>query len=51
MVTIDFITKIPRIMTEHDSIMVVVDKLTKVAHFIPIKNTHNETNISYIYIK
>jgi hypothetical protein len=31
--TIDFITKLPRTTNQHDSIMVVVDKLTKVAHF------------------
>jgi hypothetical protein len=28
-VTIDFITKLPRTIRKHDSIMVVVDKLTK----------------------
>jgi hypothetical protein len=33
-VTIDFITKLPRKTRQHDSIMVVVDKLTKYAHFI-----------------
>jgi hypothetical protein len=31
--------------------MVVVEKLTKVAHFIPIKTTHKEVNIAYIYMK
>jgi hypothetical protein len=33
-ITIDFITNLPRTVKQHDSIMVVVDKLTKVAHFI-----------------
>jgi hypothetical protein len=45
-VTMDFITKIPRTNKQHDSIMVVVDKLTKAAHFIPVKLTHREANIS-----
>jgi hypothetical protein len=36
-VTIDFITKLPRTMKQHDSIMVVVDKLTKETHFIPVR--------------
>jgi hypothetical protein len=31
--------------------MVVVDKLTKEAHFIPVKTTHKETNITEIYMK
>jgi hypothetical protein len=30
--------------------MVVVNKLTKVAHFIPIKMMHRETNIAKIYM-
>jgi hypothetical protein len=50
-VTIDFITKLPKTMKQHDSIMVVVDKLTKATHFIPVKTTHKETNIADIYMK
>jgi len=50
-VTIDFITKLPRSRRQHDSIMVVVDKLTKAAHFVPVKSTHKATNIAEIYMK
>jgi hypothetical protein len=51
-VTIGFITKLPRIMKQHDSIMeVVMDKLTKVSHFILVKLTHKEANIEDIYIR
>jgi hypothetical protein len=50
-VTMDFNTKFPRTGKQHDSIMVLVDKLTKVAHFIPVKLTHKETNISNIYMR
>jgi hypothetical protein len=39
-VTMDFIIKLPRTNKQHDSIMVVVDKLTKAAHFIQVKLTH-----------
>ena len=45
MVTIDFITKLPRTTKQHDSIMVVVDKLTKSTHFILVKSTQKTTNI------
>jgi hypothetical protein len=31
--------------------MVVVDKLTKAAHFIPVKLTYKETNIVDIYMR
>ena len=36
----DFITGLPMNWRQHDSIMVVVDKLTKATHFIPVKSTH-----------
>jgi hypothetical protein len=49
-ITIDFITKPPRTVKKHDSIMLAVDKLTKDTHFIAAKPTHNATNIVYIYI-
>ena len=38
-------------MKQHDAIMVVVDKLTKVTHFILKKTTHKATNITDIYMK
>jgi hypothetical protein len=37
-ISIDFITRLPRIEKQHDAILVVVDKLSKAAYFIPIKN-------------
>jgi hypothetical protein len=46
--TIDFITKLPRTMEKHDSIMVVVDKFSKATHFILVSITHKSTNIAYI---
>jgi hypothetical protein len=49
-VIVDFITKLPRTVKQHDSIMVVVDKLTKEAHFIPVNTTHKATNIADIFI-
>jgi hypothetical protein len=36
-VTIDLIANLPRIVKKHDSIMVVVEKLTKEAHLIHVK--------------
>jgi hypothetical protein len=41
---INFITKLPRITRQHDSIMVVPENLINVAHFIPVKMTHKEAN-------
>jgi hypothetical protein len=50
-VTMDFITGLPRTGKQHDSIMVVVDKLTKAAHFIPLKTTHKEANVVDIFMR
>ena len=47
----DFITKLPKTRLQNDAIMVVVDKLTKTAHFNPVKTTHKEANIAHIYMK
>ena len=45
-VTISFITKFPWTTRQHDSIMIVVDKLTKAVHFVTVKMTHKTTNIA-----
>jgi hypothetical protein len=47
----DFITNFTRTVKQHDSIMVVVEKLTKATHFILVKTTHKATNIGYIYMR
>jgi transposase InsO family protein len=50
-ITMDFITGLPRMNKQHDSILVVVEKLTKDAHFVPVKTTHTSTNIVEIFMK
>ena len=47
----DFVTSLPSIQGGYDSIIVVVDYLTKVAHLIPIKKTFFASNIARIFIK
>jgi hypothetical protein len=47
----DFITGFPRTSKQHDEIMLVVDKLTKSAHFIPMRTTHKETNVANISMR
>jgi hypothetical protein len=46
----DFIVDLPRTCTGYDSIWVVVDRLTKVAHFIPVKTTYNSVVLVELYI-
>nr|GEW52760.1 putative reverse transcriptase domain-containing protein [Tanacetum cinerariifolium] len=40
-ITMDFVTKLPRTSNRHDTIWVIVDHLTKFAHFIPTQETEN----------
>jgi hypothetical protein len=50
-VTIGFITTFLRKKRKHDLIMVLVDKLTKVTHFVLVNMTHTTSNIGKIYIR
>jgi hypothetical protein len=47
----DFIIGLPRTKSGYDSIWVVVDRLTKVAHFIPVKTTYTSAKLVEIYMK
>ena len=47
----DFVTGIPKVTGGFDSIFVVVDKLTKVAHLIPMKTTSIAVNIAHLFVK
>ena len=45
----DFITKLLRTPSGHDSIWVVVDRLTKSAHFLPIREDYKVERLARIY--
>ena len=47
----DFITKLPKSADGLDSIWVIVDRLTKSAYFLPIKETYKMERLTPIYIK
>ena len=47
----DFITGLPRDFKQHDSITVVVEKLSKETHFISVKSTYKVVNIADIFMK
>nr|AAR06317.1 putative polyprotein [Oryza sativa Japonica Group] len=46
----DFITGLPRTSSGHDSIWVVVDRLSKVAHFIPMHTTYSGKKLAELYL-
>jgi transposase InsO family protein len=49
MVTIDFMTQLP-LCDNYDSIMVVVDRHTKMAHFMPCRTDITSEQTAYLYI-
>ncbi|KAJ9547512.1 hypothetical protein OSB04_020055 [Centaurea solstitialis] len=46
----DFVTKLPKTKKEHDSIWVIVDRLTKSAHFLPIRETYSIDRLAKLYV-
>ncbi|GJW11396.1 putative reverse transcriptase domain-containing protein [Tanacetum coccineum] len=49
-ITMDFITKLPRSKNGHDMIWVIVDRLTKSAHFLAIREDYSTKRLARIYI-
>ncbi|GJT53287.1 putative reverse transcriptase domain-containing protein [Tanacetum coccineum] len=47
--TMDFVTKLPKSSSGHDTIWVVVDRLTKSAHFLPIREDYKTEKLAKIY--
>lgn len=50
-IAMDFITKLPRTPSGYDAIWVIVDRLTKSAHFLPIKETDSMEKLAQLYLK
>jgi hypothetical protein len=46
----DFIVGLPRTQSGHDSIWVIVDRLTKVPHFILVKTTYSGPQLTKLYM-
>ena len=50
-ITIDFVVGLPRCRNGHDTIWVIVDRLTKSAHFLPIKNSDSLDKLAQLYVR
>ncbi|WVZ97222.1 hypothetical protein U9M48_042772 [Paspalum notatum var. saurae] len=46
----DFIVGLPRTQKGYDSIWVIIDRLTKSAHFIPVKTTYTAATYARLYV-
>ncbi|GJW22267.1 putative reverse transcriptase domain-containing protein [Tanacetum coccineum] len=50
-ITMDFVTKLPKTTSGQDTIWVIVDRLTKSAHFLPMKETDTMEKLTRQYLK
>ena len=50
-ITMDFVTWLPRTLRGNNVIWVIVDRLTKSAHFLPMKVNFSMDHLAYLYVK
>ncbi|WJX17476.1 hypothetical protein P8452_07389 [Trifolium repens] len=50
-IAMDFVTALPKTPKKFDAIWVIIDRLTKSAHFIPINQTYSLERLAQIYVK
>ncbi|GJR11004.1 putative nucleotidyltransferase, ribonuclease H [Tanacetum coccineum] len=48
-ISMDFVTGLPRTQRKHDAIWVVVDRLTKSAHFLPIRKDYPVSKLAEMF--
>nr|GEW15656.1 putative reverse transcriptase domain-containing protein [Tanacetum cinerariifolium] len=50
-ITMDFVSKLPRTLSGYDTIWVIVDRLTKSAHFLPMREDDSMDKMTKQYLK
>jgi hypothetical protein len=50
-ISMDFIVGLPQTSQNHDSIWVIIDRLTKIAHFLPVHTTYTAKKYAEIYLE
>ncbi|GKA49057.1 putative reverse transcriptase domain-containing protein [Tanacetum coccineum] len=49
-IAMDFVTKLPMTSSGHDTIWVIVDRLTKFAHFLPMREDYKMDRLARLYL-
>ncbi|XP_052623591.1 uncharacterized protein LOC128128868, partial [Lactuca sativa] len=50
-ISMDFVTKLPKTSDGLDTIWVIIDRLTKSAHFLPIKESYKMERLTRLYLR
>ena len=50
-ISMDFITGIPKVAGNFDSVFVMVDKLTRVTHLIPTRSTATASDVAQLFVR
>nr|XP_028965101.1 uncharacterized protein LOC114827453 [Malus domestica] len=49
-ITMDFVYGLPRTPSRYDGIWVIVDRLTKIAHFLPVRQTYSLEKLAKLFV-
>ncbi|GKF58046.1 putative reverse transcriptase domain-containing protein [Tanacetum coccineum] len=49
-IAMDFVTKLPKTSSGHDTIWVIMDRLTKSAHFLPMREDYKMDKLARLYL-
>ncbi|XP_069144372.1 uncharacterized protein [Solanum lycopersicum] len=50
-INMDFITGLPRTQRKYDSVWDIVDRLKKLAHFLPVRTTYSPEDYARLYVR
>ena len=50
-ITMDFVTGLPWTVHGYDSVWVIVDRMTKSAHFLPVKTSYGAAKYAQVYME
>ena len=51
LINMDFVTGLPRTPRKYDSVWVIVDRLNKSAHFLPVRTSYSAEDYARLYLK